>query len=72
LRDALVAGAAAAASKGIESFSLDTGIAKQSTKNYNIKDLSMEIRNLNADISRYRRILNGTGLMNIDMRRLGN
>ena len=68
---ALQAGLTASAASGIQSFSLDTGIAKQSTKNYNIAEAAQTLRQWRSELERINRILNGTAFPITTLKRFG-
>jgi len=53
----------------IESYSLNTGEGTQTTKHRKIEDLLEAIRILESEIDKLYRKLNGTGLINMNLRR---
>jgi len=56
---------------GIESYKFQSAEAIQQTKYRNIKDIQDQITIIEAQINRINRLLNGTGLNNIILRRRG-
>ena len=68
---AMVAGMAGAAASGIQSFTLDTGIAKQSTKNFNIIESATTLRQWRSRLDWINRMLTGTGLKTTSLKRFG-
>lgn len=71
LIDALQAGLQNSAAFGIQSFSLDTGIGKQSTKNYNLAEAAQTLREWKSERDRLNRILKGTGFPVTTLKRFG-
>ena len=53
----------------VESYTLNTGEGSQTTKHRKIEDLEKTIRVLESQIDRLYRQLNGTGLINMNLRR---
>ena len=68
---ALLAGIKEAAASGIQSFSLDTNIAKQSTKHFSLAESAQTLRQWRSELERINRILNGTGLVVTKLSRYG-
>ena len=68
---ALVAGSAAAAAEGISSFSLDTGISKQTTKYYGLMEVAATLRQWRSRLALINRKLTGTSFTSTSLRRFG-
>lgn len=56
---------------GVREYRFDSGEGMQQTKYYSLADIQNKIDIIESQIDRINRILNGTGLNNINLRRKG-